>query len=65
MYVCEECHKKDNNVTKCDIKLADHVMIYCDKCEICGKECAVYLCALYAGIGEIENVHMREMSREG
>ncbi len=65
MYVCKECHERDINVTGCIIKLNAHVVIYIDKCEICGKEGAVYLCALYAGIGGVSSVHMQQMSQEG
>ena len=54
MLVCEECHEKDKNVTKCDVPLTGHRSwtgrYEISDCDICGKQDhnrPLYSCTAY------------------
>ena len=53
MEVCETCHKKDTNSTKCKRNMAEHFPYENNRmvgeCMICGKERQLWLCPNYGG----------------
>jgi len=46
-WVCEKCHKKDENVTKCQTLLKGHTSTVYGTCDICGKKEATCFCINY------------------
>jgi len=46
-YICEECHKKDENVIKCLTPFKNHRIVVTSLCDICGKVTKTCFCSDY------------------
>jgi len=47
MIMCEKCHDKDKDVTKCSMPIDKHRYIGYMSCQICGNIKIVFLCNTY------------------
>lgn len=49
VFICEDCHRMDKNIVKCEKTFDKHTDIpFIDICDICGKVRTVHYCGKYS-----------------
>ena len=51
MFVCEDCHNNDKELTKCDLAFGLHSLWMPRHCPICGKYRMLRWCGKYGDVG--------------
>lgn len=56
MYVCETCHNRDKEVTKCMTPFTHHPIHIMSPCDVCGRVDILAKCWAYSYLNKTENI---------